>query len=813
MPDDNALSVQRPPGRAEGGREMPNFMALPDDEVGPAVVDAWKAQDPIIRRRSAQWRVNKLRRQGVVGARITKDKDQRTWRVWAPPSSTPMLPTMNKAARLCRKIVAQLFADPPVAEATPQTDADEDRAAAELATRVLNDLGTEANLANDQSARLAVDLSCDYGSAFRRFYVDPQALRVPMAVQASPQVEALPLDENGEPVVAAGVTNPETGAAYPPPFVRRYVTEDGTLVDDPQADGVRMTWAPKLRREILTGAHVRPLPATALDVWEAEGVIVGGLRRVRELKAQFPEEFAQLSDEDQAKLTLTLSESEKDLIPTGVKEAELRRAEGDDAYTRVLTLYMLQSPEYEQGAYLIIAGDGVKLFRGPWVDPNTDEGLDLPLDQFKQLDTGLDFWGDGMMTALGVGNELRAVPQGTFLDHQEKLTRRRTFLPTTSTLHPKDLQSPTYTVLPINPGGAPIYEQLPDFPVIAEKMLNMVTAEMDDEAGLPDLAQGVNPPGVTSGLHAQRILEQVQVGFTGIRQNTARGLERGWRIQLQLLKAFFPVPQVVRWLGDDSAWKVREWLGTDFRGTKDVRIQRGSFTGLTPSAKAALAESFFAIRDPQTGQALLTMEELRRVVIGNVGGLIGLQDNPHWQRVRRQLEQWKQGPSERAQTAARALVLSGPRVAQVDANGQPVPPPDPIAQEAAQVLVPVPADDDPEIARVRYFELGRVIASTTFAKFPPAWQQPLAQEYLRMRAAAGVATVAEQQQAAAQAAQQQAAADGERGQAQVQAAQIRAQADLQTEQVRQEGQLAREQVEQEPNIVVSTDIPARTVAE
>src|SRR5207247_2397333 len=114
------------------------------------------------------------------------------------------------------------------------------------------------------TARQAFDLACTYDSGFRRYWIDPTAGgRRPKAVQASPQRTA-PVANPEDPI-----TDPDSGNAYEGPYVTRYVADNGTLVDNPKQAAAM--WLPKIRCEVLTGKHIRLLPATARDVWQADG--------------------------------------------------------------------------------------------------------------------------------------------------------------------------------------------------------------------------------------------------------------------------------------------------------------------------------------------------------------------------------------------------------------------------------------------------------------------------------------------------------------------------------------------------------------
>jgi hypothetical protein len=197
------------------------------------------------------------------------------------------------------------------------------------------------------------------------------------------------------------------------------------------------------------------------------------------------------------------------------------------------------------------------------------------------------------------------------------------------------------------------------------------------------------------------------------------------------------VPQQIRWVGEDGGYKQREFVGADLGNTRDVRLQRGSFTQLSRTAKASLAMQYAQTQ-------ILDPEELRSIITGNVGGDLGLQDDPHRQRVRRQVDRWGQGPPKNWQPAQPTMD---------PATGQMVPPPpDPVL---GAIFAPIEADEEPKTALLRTFELGRAMASTRYSRWPAVWQQGLRVEYLRMRQAAGIVTAADQQRAQQQATQQQ----------------------------------------------------------
>lgn len=738
MPPDDLQDFERDAGPGTGQRsdqaegsiaKGTDWLGMPEPDAAKRAIKLWEDQHRHMKSRLAQWKANRARREGIANVMIVKDRDTKEVTVWIPPG--PQVPVLNKADRLCRRVRSFLFSDPPMAEATPARDDDEARDAAEFSTRALQDLGSEGTLDDALTAAQAFDGASTYDSGFRRYFIDPTGGgKRPVEIVANAEIATLP----------EALQNPG-----PEPHVTRYANLAGQLVDDANAPNLRMQWIPKLRVEVLTGKHVRFLPHTSRDIWAAEGALVGTMTTLGQLRAAFPVRFAQLTEDDRKQLISDRPQGWKELLPKSDRRFEVNEGQEDDEQAVfTLTLYYKAKPipGREKGVYLVAAGKGVLLYRGPWEDPqHPDNVLDIPIDQFKQFDDEDESYGKGLMRLLGPGNELRNAQVGTFLEHLDRFINRKVFYPATSTWQPKSARAATATHIPINPGGQPHYEEVPDFPKMAEKMLDFVNADMDDESALQQIAQGVNPPSVKSGLHAQEIVEQVIAALSDIRTNTIRALIRGWRIQLQLVRAFYSVPQRLAWVGEDGAYKERMWTGADLGGTKDVRLQRGTFTSLTPTAKAAVAEHLFALVDPQTGRPLIPADELERIALAQVGGQLGLQDNPHRLRVRRQIDRWRDGPPEGWQPPEPQVDPATGQPAVDPQTGQPLPPPPDPALQA--IFDPRPVDDLPDVAAVRLTELARLMSSMRFGKWPPEWQRGVMEEFERARQAAGVQTAQE----------------------------------------------------------------------
>jgi hypothetical protein len=289
---------------------------------------------------------------------------------------------------------------------------------------------------------------------------------------------------------------------------------------------------------------------------------------------------------------------------------------------------------------------------------------------------------------------------------------------------------------------------------------------MDRTGGSAPSLRGITSKNVTSGEQEKTLIEQALVMVSNLRHTLEDCYERSCRIILQEMKVNYTAPQMMRYLGEDGSYKYEEWTGAELGSTRDVRVRRGTFTMLSPTAKAAYVDQLVQAQ-------MLPLEKANRLKRGAVDVVIGQQDDPHYMSIKRQIRAWKDGPSEEAQEAAaqmaEQMAMQPPPPPQIGPDGQPMQPPappDPIFTEAQQLFAPLPVDGEPEAARTRWLELSECMAGASWSAYPEPWRQAYVQAYEAARQAAGVTTLAEQQKAA----QDQANAQAEQ-QRQAQAAQ------------------------------------------
>lgn len=712
-------------GTLTDAEKRESLLKLKPERVVARLVREWEGSFGGMRNLFAQWRVNHARSLGYTGVALLKVQNES--RAYFPMGSSPNPRLFNKARTLCRRVRSLLFADPPVLEATPTTDEDIAVDSAEFASRALS---WEADkLDFDVVSGDAFDLASDYASGFLWIWSDPTA-----GGWRPREVECAPTAIDAK----APLVDPTNGKpADPTALVKKYVTEDGRLTDDKRDPKVEKMWMPGLRRQILTGKQVRLLPPTCRDIWDADGSQIGAMLPLGMLRGMFGEDRKDVDgsrikglgsiDEDELKKIVSYAPRDvKEFLPPGYK---LKRGgePTDETLVFCLTRYHVTSPTYPKGFYAVVLGESHLAYRGEWYDDRNVEPLLLPLAQFEQVHDEDQPFGHGLMEYLGAGNEVLASMVDTELTHLERLANRRIFLPLQSPMQEEQLQSPTGTVLRVPPGMGPTYEDVPPFPQPVIDMHKMMSDQLDNESGLQQQAQAVNMPSVTSGTQANAIVEQVRVMLSDLIQHTARALTRSGQIMLQQMRWTYTVPQLMTFAGEDGLYREKAFTASDLGSTRDVQIKQGSFTQLAVTAKAALIEQY-----KQAGY--LSLEEAQHAVVGQVGGMLGVQDNPHRLRIKGQVARWRHGPPD------------GWTPPQPPPQVQPGQPPAPPAPDPANPFDRRAVDMEPEVAKLRAYELGRQLASRRVTKVPAEWTKYLADEYDAMRKAAGIAFTSETQQ-------------------------------------------------------------------
>jgi hypothetical protein len=313
---------------------------------------------------------------------------------------------------------------------------------------------------------------------------------------------------------------------------------------------------------------------------------------------------------------------------------------------------------------------------------------------------------------------------------------------------------------------------VPGLDATVPAMLERTDKSMQDASGLNSAtATGEAPASVTSGTQMQLLVEETRVGLSALVQGANRYMVTNWQILLVLIRAFYDTPRQLAMGGEGADTQQRAFMGVDLLGAGDIEITKGTGTMLSPTAKTQSARDELDLASKLGDRG--GIERYHRAISGNQSALLGIEDDPHRARIDRQIGAWKDAARQQHPPAPPADPTASPVGMSPDGQMIPAPPPpDPVVEAAHAVFQPNPTDDMPDVAPLRYAALSDLLASKAFTTGDPRFQAVAADEFLRMKAAAGIQTIAEQQAAQQQAAQAQ-------QQAQQQAEQIHEQAKVQ----------------------------------
>lgn len=741
---------------AKGRGELLDLAKTDPQETARKIKKLWELQDAAAKRRKVIWDQHKLWMMGIRGIRARPvSTDINRWELYVPPGALDMPPVLDQTESLLDKLTSHVLADQAQPECLAWDDSPDERDGAQFSERWLTVMGGEAECNDNLLFRTGEKKAGIYGSSFLYHYVDT------IGWEADP--------------------------------------------DNPGQRRDRKTVCKKL----LPPFYVRPIPETAKDAADADGLLVMDTTTVGDLKRRFPQILEgedAWSAEQWATVVEWKPQASKWALPwfinTRMNKGPEFKADGTPTDTSpcvTLALYMgSRSGEYPDGCYILTAGGSEVLYAEDWLD-HSDEQSPRPLDhcivQIKQLtdDIADDFYGRGIIQMLGPIGEVRSSIVLAWLDYLDRFTHPHTFLPLGTVVQPDQLAARDGRGIFFNPQGQPVMEQVPQFPPDAKEFLDRAGQVENDIVGLY-AATGESQPGVRSAEQLALQTSQSTINTTQISDNLGDAIERSWRISLQLARAFIPEPQTLRFEDEDGEYREQAWRSLDFGRANQVRIKPGTFTQMSQEAREARLIQWQQLQ-------WITPDQAKELVASNMRAEVGLEDNPFLRKVRRELRLWRKGPNpDWLQQAEQTDAHNQSMQAVAQLTNQPPQPPTPYPPGPFQRT---PVDLEQDVARWRHAELRHEICSTRFTNQPPLWQQQLVTEYLAMKQAAGVLTAAEQQQAQQAMMQQQVQAMVQekvapilaKGQAEAQAAQAEAVGEIQAEQrkLAQEITLLREQ--------------------
>ena len=185
-------------------------------------------------------------------------------------------------------------------------------------------------------------------------YIDPQG-SAPQPIQ----IDAHPQATDAEMAHLA-----PDGSAYNGPWAQKFVGEDGTL-SDTKPPQPKTQFGPKLCRKLLTPLSVRLIPDSAQSIADATGVQILSLTTVGQIKDQYPDDTASLTNEDWDQVVAWKPEAARWIAPGYLRRSKAWSSfrcttmQHSGRFRRVRatpqTIYKAH-PRYPKGAYVLSVG-------------------------------------------------------------------------------------------------------------------------------------------------------------------------------------------------------------------------------------------------------------------------------------------------------------------------------------------------------------------------------------------------------------------------------------------------------------------------
>lgn len=764
--------TEAPPEAAPAGEPSNPFIGKgelleADDAEAFRAIDALVVrQEPLARNRFAIDKHYTATKRGYWGSTLVKVENQDQWTQSYLPGTQNALasgPVPNKQAELCQRLTETLLVDPPKPDPTPLDDDESAQRGADLAREYLTQDGGEAGTDDLGLFSYQVEAATTRGAVYNYYWVDPTGGgSVPKQIKAHPE--------------AIDPANPLVGPDGQPTtdYILRYVTAgdpesgQGAQFTDHPADAERV-WVPRVRIKKLGREHVRLYPETA-DLHHAQQAIVLDFCTVSEARRRWPETLGSYTDEQFAPLVAWLPLRPLALLPPALRPVwrngfEQSRTGGTKAGAmdqRILFYYAylgLAEPDYPEGALLCVNGanGGLVLGRDTLTvevevpsESRQDQmvtdrkDLDIPLAELRLLPDvdDRDPLGFPFMARIAGAGEAAAMLS---LGFQELLDRR---------LHPVRYNIATSPVdqdtvesarsiggyVPINTkDDMPQVEELDDLPAEWFPYQQGLHQGMDESAGLrpPDQAQEAK---VKSGVALRIEVSEASKVLTRMNRALHSCWSRHARIKLQMAMKYFDVAQLLRYVGNDGSAKQEWFTGNDFARVGGVEIATGSGTMLPTTEKVNLA---IQLRDA----GILDPDYAAEIALSQSGKQLGAPENPHVQRIERQVSSWLEGPPadfEMQQMAYQQAVMQHAAEAEAELQAGAMAPSQPPPQAPWTPFHVEVMDVKPQIAAVRARRLETLMAKTEFSRFPEAWQNVARQAWEQANGALQAAQLAAQ---------------------------------------------------------------------
>ncbi len=128
---------------------------------------------------------------------------------------------------------------------------------------------------------------------------------------------------------------------------------------------------------------------------------------------------------------------------------------------------------------------------------------------------------------------------------------------------------------------------VPLAPQIWNERVGMADA-IKESSGSEDILKGKAPQGVRAGIALDMLEEKAASRHYHRDERMAQSLGQVYRLRLILVQKEYKVPKLLKMVGEDNQWEVRQYTGSDLRGNNDVTMEPDAGIARTTAGRTYL---------------------------------------------------------------------------------------------------------------------------------------------------------------------------------------------------------------------------------
>ena len=564
----------------------------------------------------------------------------------------------NKQADLANKLTETLLVDLPKPNPQPENDSEQAERGARMLKEFLVQNGSEAGTNDGDLFWFQVEGATARSSTFNHYWVDPTG-----GGSVAKQIKAHP--QASDPTHPLDAVDPQTGQPIPTTdYILRYVTATNQFTDNP-SEAVR-EWLPKIRIERWGREHIRLFPDDQ-DLHGCQFAVGLFYCTLDEARRRWPDVKA-MDDEEQAALCDWRPRRYLALLPPALRARWIKDGgkatdpKGSSHDQRLLFYYAYEhkaDTDYPKGACLYVNGalNGTLLGKDTLtaeVEVPSERVQDQTVTDFRHMDIPLvqirllqdpdekDPMGKAFLARVAGVGDASSQLIGAYLEAMDTILHPARFATSTSPLDHdvvEESRAMGSFATVMSRDDFPQYEQPRPLPPNFWGAIDWLYEQADASAGLNKPAQGSDDSKEVSGIARKIAVNQALVSVSRMQQAVNGAFERHWRILAQQAMKHLKAPQLLRYVGEDGASKQEWFTGTDFSMVGGITVSTGTGTMMPAQEKVNYVAQLVQL-------GLMTLDEADEAARPAFISALGVPENPHQQRIERQVSSWLEGPPE-----------------------------------------------------------------------------------------------------------------------------------------------------------------------